>query len=57
MPGKSNKKTSALNHIRVDVATHGRLTKESLRLFVENRISKELLDKIIMEGMRIFERK
>ena len=37
------KKAEALNAIRYEVATYGEVTNKAMRLYVENRISKNLM--------------
>ena len=40
----------ALDSIRIEVAKYGKLTKEAMSIYIENRISGEALDKASSEG-------
>lgn len=47
----------AFNIIRYEYATHGEETRESMRAYVENRISYETRLKAVSEGLCIYKAK
>lgn len=47
----------ALRIIRYEYATHGEETRESMRAYVENRVSYEACREAAREGLRIYEEK
>lgn len=49
-----NKRETALEVIRIEYAKYGKETRESMRAYVENRISKEARDEVVMHGLKIF---
>lgn len=51
------KRDHALSIIRYEYAAHGHETRESMRVYIENRISYETRLKAVREGLRICEEK
>lgn len=51
------KRDHALAVIRYEYTTHGHETRESMRAYVENRISAKAYFKAIEEGLRIYQQK
>ena len=47
---------TALEIIRVEYAKYGKETRESMRAYVENRISAEARNEAVKRGLKIFER-
>ena len=47
----------AYSIIRYEYATHGKETRESMRAYVENRISYKTRLKAVREGLRIYEKR
>lgn len=47
----------ALAIIRYEYATHGKETRDSMRVYIENRISYESRLKAVKEGLRIYQQK
>ena len=52
---KMNKRATALEIIRIEYAKYGKETRESMRAYVENRISAEARNEAVKRGLRIFE--
>lgn len=50
-----NKRETALETIRIEYAKYGKETRESMRAYVENRISGEARNEAIKRGLKIFE--
>lgn len=46
----------ALETIRIELATYGYWTREALRAFIENRVSRKAADKAAQEGRQQYER-
>jgi hypothetical protein len=51
------KRDHALAVIRYEYATHGKETRESMRAYIENRVSYEARLKAVRGGLRIYEEK
>lgn len=49
-----NKRETALNIIRTEYAKYGEETRESMRAYVENRISKKARDEAVERGLKIY---
>jgi len=52
-----NKRRAILNLIALDVAEHGKLSRDGIRLYVENRISWEAIQPYIQAGQAIYDRR
>jgi len=52
-----SKRETALEIIRIEYAKYGKETRESMRAYVENRISGEARNEAVKRGLRIFERR
>ena len=52
-----NKRETALEIIRTEYAKYGKETRESMRAYVENRISAEARNEAASRGLKIFERR
>jgi len=50
-----NRRETALEIIRTEYAKYGKETRESIRAYVENRISGEARNEAVRRGLRIFE--
>lgn len=50
------KRQIALTKIRVEVAREGRMTREAMRAYIENRVSRQAFDEACRQGMAIFEK-
>lgn len=48
---------SIINKIICDVSENGDITKYSMTLYVENRISKKAFDEAVKKGLKIFKRR
>ena len=51
-----NKRETALEIIKMEYAKYGKETRESMRAYVENRISAEARNEAVKRGLEIFER-
>jgi hypothetical protein len=51
------KRDHALSVIRYEYATHGKETRESMRVYIENRVSYDARLKAVREGLRIYGQK
>lgn len=51
------KKESALERIRIEYATYGKATQESVRAYIENHISYKLYIEAIKKGMKQYNEK
>ena len=51
-----NKRETALEFIKMEYAKHGKETRESMRAYVENRISGGARNEAVKRGLKIFER-
>lgn len=49
-----NKRETALEVIRIEYAKHGEETRESMRAYVENRISFDARLEAVKRGLKIF---
>lgn len=47
------KRQTIIELIRIEVAQEGRVTARAIRLYVENRISRQSFDEAIKAGMRV----
>lgn len=50
-----NKRETALEVIRIEYAKHGEETRESMRAYVENRISFDARLEAVKRGLKIFQ--
>ena len=51
-----NKRETALETIKTEYAKYGKETRESMRAYIENRISAEVRNEAVKRGLKIFER-
>lgn len=45
-----------IDSIRIEVATHGKVTSKAMRLYCENRISKKVFYEQIKKGLEQYEK-
>jgi hypothetical protein len=50
------RRETALEIIKIEYAKYGKETRESMRTYVENRISAEARNEAVKRGLKIFER-
>ena len=51
-----NKRETALEIIKIEYAKYGKETRESMRAYVENRVSAEARNEAVKRGLKIFEK-